>query len=237
MTELNKKFGNAIQDLVYLLERNYPKNSSITLVGNRYRLTADERMILYRGVFKTSEAARRRSKILVPSSSVPGKLVIDGYNVLITLESYLLGKTVFRSMDGFVRDISGIYGNYRFTETAKRSIELLADYVRNLFLMIEEKSGELVVYLDAPVSKSGELAVYMRNCFKEQGITSQVEVLAGPDVRLIEEGQSSVVATSDTVIADQVPLCADIPGHIITNVLKKHIIDLQGILDQTGKSG
>jgi len=237
MTELNKKFGNAILDLVYLLERNYPKNSSITLVGNRYRLAADERMVLYRGVFKTSEAVQRRAKIIVPSSSVSGKLVIDGYNVLITLESYLLGKTVFRSMDGFVRDISGVYGNYRFTKTAKRSIALLADYVRKLFLMIDEKYGELVVYLDAPVSKSGELAVYMRRYFKEQGILSKIEVLAGPDVRLIEEGQSSVVATSDTVIADQVPLCADIPGHIIINVLKKHIIDLQGIIDQIEKSG
>ncbi len=237
MGELNKKFGAAIQDLVYLFERNYPKKSSITLVGNRYRLSSDERLILYRGVFKTSEAALRRVKIFVPSPSVPDKLVIDGYNVLITLESYLLGKTVFRSTDGFVRDISGVYGNYTFTETSKRSIVLLADYVQNLFLTKGGKSGELVVYLDAPVSKSGELAEYMRSFFEKEGILSRVEVVNGPDARLIDEGQSGAVATSDTVVADRVLFCVDIPGYIITHVLEKRIIDLQGILDRMEESG
>ncbi len=233
MGELNKKFGDAVRDLVYLLERNYPKKSSITLVGNRYRLDSDERMILYRGVFKTGEALARRKKIRPRLSAVEYKLAVDGYNVLITLESYLLGKTVFRSLDGFVRDISGVYGNYTFTEMAKRSISLLADYVQDLFLQLKGKRGGLVVYLDAPVSKSGELAEYMRCFFKNRYLESRVEVLAGPDARLIEEGLSGDVATSDTVIADQVPTCVDIPGYIITRVLKKPILDLQDILDKS----
>ncbi len=232
MGELNKKFKDAVRDLMYLLEKNYPKKPSITLVGNRYRLDSDERMILYRGVFKTSDAVIRIKKIRVLPSVVPGKLAIDGYNVLITIESYLLGKTVFRSLDGFVRDISGVYGNFKYTETTQRSIELLADYTRNLPIKERGKKGDLMVYLDAPVSKSGELAAYIRRFFKASGIQSCVEVLANPDSRLIEEGESGAVATSDTVIADKVPICVDIPGYIITHVLKKRIPDLRRLLDQ-----
>jgi hypothetical protein len=234
MGELNKKFKDAVHDLVYLLERGYPKRSAITLVGNRYRLDSAERMILYRGVFRRDEAETRKNKLRDCSEEVVQKLAVDGYNVLITLESYLLGRTIFRSLDGFVRDIAGVYGNFTFSEMTRRSAALLAGFVD----IVRKASGieiELIVYLDAPVSKSGELAAYMRGFFLERGIESRLEVVHDPDVRLIAEGTSGAVATSDTVIGDRVEILVDIPGYIIIRMLRKHVLDLQQIHD--GLSG
>ena len=237
MGELNNKFKDGVRDLVYLLEHGYPKQSSISLVGNRYRLDSARRMILYRGVFRRKEAETRRKKILDCDEPVFQKLAVDGYNVLITLESYMLGRTVFRSMDGFVRDIAGVYGNFTFSETTRRSIALLADFVHQV---LQKKTGqkvELVVYLDAPVSKSGELASFMRGYFQERSIESRVDVVHGPDVRLIAEGESGAVATSDTVIGDRVDDLVDIPGGILIRMLQKHILDLQQIYDDlSGRS-
>lgn len=235
MGELNKKFKDSVHDLVYLLDRGYPKRSSITLVGNRYRLDSAQRMILYRGVFRSIEAEERRKKIRDCVEPVFQKLAVDGYNVLITLESYLLGRTVFRSLDGFVRDIAGVYGNFTFSETTRCSIALLADFVQHV---LQKKSGammELVVYLDAPVSKSGELASFMREYFQERTIESRVDVVNGPDARLIAEGASGAVATSDTVIGDRVQDLVDIPGYILIRMLQKHVLDLQQVYD--GLSG
>ena len=47
---LNEFFMNACKDYAYLINRNYPERGTLKLVGDRYRLTRDQRTILYRGI-------------------------------------------------------------------------------------------------------------------------------------------------------------------------------------------
>lgn len=230
MLDLNKNFKNSITDLIGLLDKNYPKNATIELVGNRYSLNHDERMILYRGVFDTPGAGRRRDKRVDLSREKIEKLIIDGYNVLITLESYLRGKTVFRSMDGYIRDISGLYGNHTFSECTGRCIELLIGFIKTGTAGKKNVPFGVSIYLDSPVSRSGELADYLRKCLENENIEAKVSVIKNPDSAVIEESScfsSSAAATSDTVIIDRVTRCVDIPDYVIKSVFHKEIQDLQ----------
>ena len=236
MRDLNIFFKNSVEDLRFLLDKQYLKKPAIELVGNRYRLDHNERMILYRGVFDTPSIIERKKKCAAPSEIK--RLIIDGYNVLITIESYLKGKTVFHSLDGYVRDIAGLYGDHTFDNFTRKSIDLLVNFIKHGAGKDSSIPPDGAFYLDYPVSKSGELAVSLRECFKKEKMNIEVNVVKNPDYSIIEEGRFSdktVIATSDTVILDKIERSFDIPDFIIRNVFQKDILDLEMIMMQ--KSG
>jgi hypothetical protein len=234
MGELNRNFRSSIEDLIDLLDKGYPKKASIELVGNRYRLDHDQRMILYRGVFDTKSSEERLKKLVEPERIKIRPVIIDGYNVLITIESYLKGKLVFRSLDGLVRDISGLYGSYTFSDFTLRSASLLTGYIGEEISRrqgsSEGDSGPAgILLLDYPVSKSGELAAYLRESAAEQKIDLEVEVVKSPDEAIISTSaleKNAAVATSDTVIIDSTSRYIDIPYSIINGKFKKEVLDL-----------
>ncbi|MFW6137828.1 MAG: DUF434 domain-containing protein [Spirochaetota bacterium] len=232
MKDLNKNFKDSIHDLVWLLDRCYPKKPSVQLVGDRYRLSSDERKILFRGIFNSDTAGKRQKKLTV-LSELPGcGLIIDGHNVLRTLQSYLTGKTVFRAMDGFLRDISGFRTAHGFVRYAHRCAGLLIDFINN------EAFGQngcslVTIYLDCPVSHSAELAGYLRQCLHQNHISARVQAVNNPDSVIVKETENmheQVVATSDTAVLDKIEKAVDIPQWIITIVFKKEILDLQKLL-------
>ncbi len=87
-------------------------------MADKYRLTKKERNFLLRAIFSKKEAEVHKKKL---TGNVRGKgLVVDGYNVMITVESFLNGKELFISDDGFVRDVSATFGNYHIYERHAR---------------------------------------------------------------------------------------------------------------------
>jgi hypothetical protein len=228
MRDLNIFFHNSIEDLIFLLDRKYPRKQAIELVGNRYRLNHSERMILYRGVFNTQSTALRKEKRA--GIQEIKRLAIDGYNVLITLESYLKGRIVFRSLDGFVRDVAGIYGKQTFDHHTQKCIALLIEFIQDGLMANSSFFQEGVLFLDLPVSKSGELASCLRDRFSLKKLNIKVYVAKNPDGEMIEEAKQSkdtVVATSDTVVLDNVGMSFDIPDYIIRETLHKTVLDLE----------
>ena len=96
------KVEEAAEDFRYLLNRGYNRNSSLKLVSDRYNLSKDERNFLIRAVFSDREAEERRKK-LVNIEEIRGKrVVIDGYNVLITVENVLKGENIIFCDDGLL---------------------------------------------------------------------------------------------------------------------------------------
>jgi hypothetical protein len=228
MRDLNIFFHNSIEDLIFLLDRKYPKKQAIEIVGNRYRLNHSERMILYRGVFDTHSTVLRKEK-RVEIQKIK-RLAIDGYNVLITLESYLKGRIVFRSLDGFVRDVAGIYGKQTIDHYTQKCIALLVEFLQDCLMANSGFFQEGVLLLDLPVSKSGELASYLRDSFSLKKLNVKVDVVKNPDGVMIEEvklSKDTVVATSDTVVLDNVGMSFDIPDYIIREMLYKKVVDLE----------
>ena len=79
----------ARKDLKYLLNRGYNKPSALKLVGDRYQLNKPERSILFRSVFSDREAEIIKSKRVSISELRGRKLLVDGFNVLNTIEEIL----------------------------------------------------------------------------------------------------------------------------------------------------
>jgi hypothetical protein len=81
----------AARDARYLVDHGYPKESAIRFVSDHHRLPEEQRFVLTRVVVASDTAKARRDKIQ-PLKALHGRaLFIDGYNVLISVESLLGG--------------------------------------------------------------------------------------------------------------------------------------------------
>jgi len=101
--EVTPKLVSAAVDFFYLLERGYGRKASLDMVTSRWGLSKLERAALYRCVFDSKTSAERISKML---ARPPEKLAIDGFNVLSTIQSALIGDSLLLAVDGFIRDLS-----------------------------------------------------------------------------------------------------------------------------------
>jgi hypothetical protein len=196
----------AVLDLRYLLDRGYPLDSAVNFVANHYSLRLDERHLLARCVFSKREAAENRAKA-VNTGGVRGRsLGIDGYNVLITLESILSGKRVVLCDDGFVRDLSAVFGKYRTSKETGRAIRELLEIVT------EAEPRGVAVLFDKQVSRSGELAGEVRRDLMELGLKGDSRAVGGVDFRL---RGFDVVASSDRAVIRRAKAIWDIPAELL----------------------
>lgn len=118
----------AQSDVLVMIDRGYPIKSVSTLVGNHYQLTERQRLSIVRATSPAKDVALRKSKQVI--GSVDGNDVyIDGLNIIITLETALSGTTLFRCMDGTVRDLAAMRGTYRLISHTETAIDLLGRYL------------------------------------------------------------------------------------------------------------
>ena len=197
----------AAEDFRFLLNRGYPRKAALELVGNRYGLTSDERHLLHRGVFSDSDSESRRKKKVFPGDVRDQDLAIDGHNVLITIEAGISGRPLILGDDGFIRDISGLSGTFKKTETTEKAIQFIIRAIKKM------RPTQTLFLLDAPISKSGELAKAVRNYLKKEDISGNAMALRVPERILI--GFPGVVATSDTAIINRSKKVLDLAGHVL----------------------
>ncbi len=214
MEDRVKALQKSAEDFRYLLDRGYPRRLSLELVGNRYQLTSDERHLLHRGIFPTRDSTSRRRKIVSAKEVRNQNLAIDGYNVLITIEAGLTGRPLILGDDGFVRDISGVSGRFKKTGTTEKALQLIFDRLGWI------KPRDTLFLFDAPISRSGALALEVRNGLKEKGLQGDAMAVNVPEKILI--GFRGMIASSDTAIIEQSQKVFDLAGDILRreNLLK-----------------
>lgn len=201
----------AAADFRYLLDRGYPREASLTLVGNRYGLNRSGRQLLHRGVCPRELARARRAKLRRLKDLSGQPLALDGHNVLITLESALRGLPLVAADDGFIRDVAEISRAYRGSAATRRALELLAAY------LARHQVGPLTVLYDAPLKKSGELARLTAQVLGARGLTVSSRAVPVPERELL--AFSGAVATSDTHLIDLKDLVVDLAGEILRSDL------------------
>ncbi len=209
MTSLLK----AASDLRYLLDKNYDRKGAVTFVGNHYQLTKADREILKRGVHPDSVAKARRNKLLKPELLNNRPLAVDGHNVVITVESALLGRTLIASDDGLIRDTAGIHGSYRQQKITRKALELILNFLKAI-------TPEFVLFLfDAPLSQSGELALTVTKNLSLYGLQGMARAVPVPEKELYDF--QGPVASSDSVIIDRVKEPFDLAGQIIRKTISE----------------
>jgi hypothetical protein len=217
--EIKGELWEAAEDLRFLLDRGYPRDASLQMVGNRYNLDQKHRHLLRRGVFPHA-VAEERGKKQVSIKNLTGKgLAIDGHNCLITLESALKGKPILMADDGFIRDISGVSGTYKKSKETHEALHLIMD------LLAKAGPNETRFLLDAPISGSGDLAARIRGIMRERGIQGDASAVKVPEH--IMAGFKGICASSDTAVIDHAEQVFDLAGHLIQKKVGTSYIDLR----------
>jgi len=201
----NAPFDKAKDDLYLLLNRGYPKPYALRFVGDHYGLKNEERYTLSRTVFPKEyilETKRKKTSL----NEIKGKEVfVDGYNVIITTESVLMGKT-FISMDGVLRDIRNVSKKHRITNETIESVALV------LNLLEKYRPSYTQFYLDKMMSKSGKLSEIIREGLGDRGIKGDSETILSVDHVL--KNKEGIIATNDSAIIVEVKKFIDLPSKV-----------------------
>lgn len=211
-TTKTKHLIKPAEDIRYLLSQGYPRKSAITFVGNHYRLDELERHILTRVVHCRNHSAKMKE------TAAGTHIVVDGYNVLITVETALSGGEVYLCDDGLVRDTRGVFSRYQTGEMTLPAIHAIIDALEN------EKPARVTVIFDAQMKYSDKLKDMLASEFAKRNLKWNVLTSRHADFDIKElakgveniipagVGDSIVVATGDSAIIDVVPELIDIPA-------------------------
>ncbi len=204
----------AVADLTWLLRHGYSQKAASQLVGNRYRLTERERLAMLHAAWN-----REFRPPPLSADEIEGRrLCIDGFNLLITLETAVGGGILIRGVDGCYRDIANVHGSYSFRAETKKAVEYAAEAIKELGVK------GAVWYFDRPVSNSGRIVELVNVTAKRMAVSMHAETSEKVDKRLKE--CSGVVVTADAEILDSGVEWFDLAGWIIENRLSVVVIDL-----------
>jgi hypothetical protein len=178
--------------LSWLLTRGYPKKAGLKLVGDRHRLRDRQRKAVQRCA-ASDQTCRHRRSTEIDADALDGEiLLVDGYNVLLTLESALSGGAVLVGRDGALRDMAAMSRHYRRVETTSEAIRLVAAVCH------EHRCSEVVWYLDRPISNSARLKGLIDELAVDNDWPWTVHLVPDPDRTLA--GSERIVATADSGI-------------------------------------
>lgn len=188
-------FSTAADDLAYLYQRGYGENASLQIVGNRYRLNKRQRNAVSRISCSHDQIELRNGKCMIENELKGRPIEIDGFNLLILLESALSGAYIFKARDGLYRDISSVHGSYKRVVKTEEALILIGNVVKKL------EPSSVKWYLDSPVSNSGRLKTKLLHLSEQYDFDWEVDLVFDPDKVLAKS--NAVIVTSDGWILDQ----------------------------------
>jgi hypothetical protein len=177
----------AVKDARYLLSRGYRFESVVQLVTARYMLDTFRKNILIR-LLSGYNVRFRKIKILRAK-----KLIIDGYNVLITLSVILQKGLLVKSIDGLIRDVESKHGKNIKLPVMQSAVDFLETLLRDHL----KYKGEVLIFLEKNISKSGELASYINS---QTSLAASLATTVDLAVIRAASTPGTLAATSDSLI-------------------------------------
>jgi hypothetical protein len=185
----------ATAELSWLLSRGYAAASSVKIVGDHHSLTDRQRVALGRAACSDQQREKRDSTRLSADRIGGQAIVIDGFNLIITIEAALSGGLLLISRDGCIRDLSSVHGSYRSVAETESAVRIIGETLE----ILEPRSAAW--FLDKPVSNSGRLAGFIEDLAGRRGWPWEVNLVMNPDAALSTSNHISI--TSDSVILDR----------------------------------
>jgi hypothetical protein len=131
----------------------------------------------------------------VSLAETAGKTVaIDGFNLLILLESAFGGGLILQARDGTFRDLAGVHGTYKHVQHTIPTLRRVGEELR--------PAKQVVWYFDQPVSNSGRLKTMLREMAETHGFNWEVKLVFNPDKELIALPNDTIIVSSDSWILD-----------------------------------
>jgi hypothetical protein len=207
---LREKLLKPARDIRSLLRWGYPKFATISFVATHSQLSAEERYILTRVIVSPERVVSRINKKAACTGIRDKDLLLDGYNVLLSMDSLLKKEPIWFCDDGYIRDTRYYFSKAKQAEDIEESLDLVLEFLS------ENHPKSAIFLLDAQISRSGELAGLIRRKMNEYGISGEARTSKTADFELKAEGgnpvKSVIVATSDGIVIDSVLQVIDIPA-------------------------
>lgn len=184
----------AVAELSWLLGRGYQMKSALKLVGDRHNLRERQRLAVARASCSDESRVGRRAREVEASEVEGEELIVDGFNLVITLEAALGGGVLVLCRDGCVRDLSSVHGSYRAVEETERAVALAGEVLSTL------RPASVLWLFDSPVSNSGRLAERVRVMASARGWPWEVRAEFNPDRSIVNSERLAV--TSDSNVLD-----------------------------------
>ncbi len=219
----NENFRKGALDYFYLQDRNYPQKGTLKLVGDRYKLSGDQRTVLYRGISSKKHSNNRKTRLVTDIKDK--NLFIDGYNVLFTVLNYRLGRLVFISTDGILRDAGSLHGKIRNDVLFYDCITLLFDF------FTVKIPAYLNIFLDSPVSHSAKHKNIIDKAMDHYSLNGNCKLVKSPDLE-IKQNSKGIICSSDTAIIDRTENnIADIPRAVLEKNFRCKLFKIEDILN------
>ena len=209
----------AVIDFSLLLTKGYAEKSALKLVGDKFSLTERQRLAVMRNACSDQHLESRKERELKTTDIANQSIMLDGYNVLITIEAAMSGGLIFKGRDGCCRDLASIHGTYRKVTETIPAVELIGNFLKQIAV---SKAQWL---LDSPVSNSGRLKTLIGELARKNNWDWEIELLFSPDGVLTKTDLT--IATSDSVVLDGCKRWLNLAAEIIKTKLPfAKIIDL-----------
>ncbi len=209
---LRNEVLKAAEDYKYLLNRGYKPTSTLDLITSRYLLSREERVLLYRCVHSRGDVDKIINKIVQPSEIKGKELVIDGYNVILTVASGIEGRTLYVCDDTFVRDLRSVKVRNFSSTSLLTAIKLIAMEIESL------NPSKVVLFLDRNVSWSAKHAEVIK---KEINRPVDALLASKADTSVIKEG--GIASSSDYLVLENSNLVFDLAGEIIRSKYRNQL--------------
>jgi hypothetical protein len=218
----HERLREAVADLSLLLSRGYTAVASLKLIGDHFALRERQRLAVARAACSDQQKELRKDKLLLLEAIKGQNLLIDGFNIIITMEAALSGGVLIRCRDDCLRDLSSVHGSYRSVTKTEEAICLISE------TLLAATPASVVWVLDQPVSNSGRLAQRIREMSVERNWPWNVEVVMNPDKFIRASDQIAV--TSDSNILDGVKGWVNLCESLITRHLSEAwVVDLRSL--------
>lgn len=213
----------SVSDLSWLLSRGYAVDAALKLVGDRYQLRARQRLAVARCAAGDDAREKRTEHELTADDLSGRRVLIDGYNLLTTIEAALAGGVILLGRDGCYRDMASMHGTYRKVCETPPAIELIGAALAELQI------AHAHWLLDRPVSNSGRLAAQLREAAAPRGWNWGIELVADPDAVMIGASGGAVNVTADSVILDRGGDWVNLARRVVdAYIADAWIVDLSG---------
>ena len=216
------KLRRAVTELSWLLSRGYNLSSSLKLVGDRHGLRERQRLAVCRSSCSDQDKQRRKDHRISVEQIRKQTVIVDGFNLMITVEAALSRGPLLIGVDGCIRDLSSVHGSYRSVEETDRAISLIGETFQVL------GASSVLWLLDRPVSNSGRLASKIAALAAQRDWPWQVEVVFNPDSMIASS--PAVAITSDSAVLDRVERWADLKSYLLEHQIPEAwVVNLSGL--------
>jgi len=168
-------FREAYTDYKYFLNRDYSRKVILDVIAARYNLSSLERLLLYRCVHSNKEIEIIKGKI----NNEEREVILDGYNLALTLISAINNEELYLCDDGFFRDLG--LGRHKSSEIISDTLMLISEYCEKHRIKCE-------IILDKQLSNSGEIASRLRK--------------KGIEIRTVNKADKEIIISNKAVYSN-----------------------------------